>query len=289
MSQINNLIITADDFGLCDSVNEAILDSFAYNNITNTSILVNMPNIEKNSNLLIKSKINYGLHFSLNRGIPFDKNSTLCDNNGNFYNRKKLFKRIILGKVKAQDILFEFQHQLKLCEENNLVITHFDSDNHVHFHPFIFSAIFKYVIKKKLSFRSLNPLFYSFRHTKRFLRQVIFFATNKTFDKANNKRVFTNNFFCSPYDIQNTFKLNESLYIDVLKNIKSYGTTELMVHPYYESKELRKHYPFEDSRNFLNNCFAEANILTSKRNLFSIYDIYLSNFQDLRMEFLKSL
>jgi predicted glycoside hydrolase/deacetylase ChbG (UPF0249 family) len=47
MSQNNNLIITADDFGLCDSVNDAILDCFAYNNITNTSIIVNMPNIEK--------------------------------------------------------------------------------------------------------------------------------------------------------------------------------------------------------------------------------------------------
>ena len=62
-----------------------------------------------------------------------------------------------------------------------------------------------------------------------------------------------------------------------------------MVHPYYDSKELRKHYPLKESGNFLNNCFAESNILTSKRNLFTNYDIYLSNFTDLRVDFLKSL
>jgi predicted glycoside hydrolase/deacetylase ChbG (UPF0249 family) len=285
----NNLIITADDFGLCNSVNDAIIDSFDNNNITNTSILANMPNIQKNAELLKKSKLNYGLHFSLNRGIPFNRKSSLCDSDGNFYSRKKLFKQIILGKVKVDDILSEFKHQLKICAENNLVITHFDSDNHVHFHPFIFSAIFKNIIEKKLSFRSLNPLFYNLTDIKRFLRQVIFFATNKTFDKINKKRVFSNNFFCSPYDYQDTFYLSESLYINIMKNIKGYGTTELMVHPYYESNELRKHYPFIESRNFLNNCFVEANILTSKRNLFNIYDIHLSNFQDLRKEFLKSL
>ena len=285
----NNLIITADDFGLCNSVNDAIIDSFTNNNITNTSILANMPNIERNSELLIKSKINYGLHFSLNRGIPFNKKSTLCDSDGNFYDRKKLFKQIIIGKIKADDILNEFEHQIRKCAENNLVITHFDSDNHVHFHPYIFSSIFKSAIKNKLSFRSLNPLFYNFSNIKRLLRQFIFFTTNKTFNKANNKRLFTNNFFCSPYDLQDTFNLSEKLYMDTLKNIKSFGTTELMVHPYYDSKELRKHYPLDESRNFLNNCFMEASILTSKRNLFNIYDIYLSNFKDLRVDFLKSL
>ena len=54
----NNLIITADDFGLCNSVNDAIIDSFDNNNITNTSILANMPNIQKNAELLKKIKVN---------------------------------------------------------------------------------------------------------------------------------------------------------------------------------------------------------------------------------------
>ena len=285
----NNLIITADDFGLCNSVNDAIIDSFAKNNITNTSIIVNMPNIQKNAELLKKSRLNYGLHFSLNRGIPFNRKSSLCDSDGNFYNRKNLFKQIIFGKVKADDILSEFKHQLRICEENNLVITHFDSDNHIHFNPFIFSAIFKEIIEKNLSYRSLNPLFCNFRNIKRFLRQVIFFATDKIFDKSNNKRIFTNDFFCSPYDNQDTFYMNESIYRNIMKNIKDSCTIELMVHPYYDSNELRKLYPLKESKNFLNNCFVEGNILTSRRNLFNNYDIYLSNFKDLRLDFLKSL
>ena len=289
MTDINNLIITADDFGLCDSVNDAILDSFTNNNITNTSILINMPNFQKNSELLLKSKLNYGLHFSINRGIPFNKNSSLCDTDGNFYSRKNLFKRILLGKVKKKDIRYEFNKQIELCEENKLNITHFDSDNHVHFHPFIFFSILESAIEKNLSFRVLNPLFYNFKEVKRFLRQIIFFSTNKIFNLFDKKKNFTNDFFCSPYDFQESFKLNETTYSNVLKNIKSFGTTELMVHPYYDSKELREHYPSPESQNFLENCFAEGNILTSKNNMFKNYDINLTNFSYLRSEFLKSL
>ena len=289
MTDINNLIITADDFGLCGSVNDAILDSFINNNITNTSILINMPNFQKNSELLLKSKLNYGLHFSINRGIPFNKKSSLCDSDGDFYNRKNLFKRILLGKVKKEDIKYEFNKQIELCEENKLNITHFDSDNHVHFHPFIFLSILESAIEKNLSFRTLNPLFYNYKTIKRLLRQIIFFSTNKIFNLFVKKRIFTNDFFCSPYDFQESFKLNETTYSNVLKNIQSFGTTELMVHPYYDSKELRKHYPSSESENFLENCFAESNILASKNNMFKNYDINLTNFSYLRLEFLKSL
>ena len=285
----NKLIITADDFGLCESVNHAILDSYLNNNITNTSILINQPYSMESVPLLKKYKINYGLHFSLNRGIPFNKKSTLCNFNGEFFSRIELFKKITLGKIKKQDILDEFNSQLELCRNYGLKITHFDSDNHMHFHPYIFSAILESALQKGLSFRSFNPLFYNFGYPKRFLRQALFNIGNKLLVLFNKNRLFTNNFFCSAYDVQESFVLNEKLYLNIFKNIRSSGVIELMVHPYYDSKELRKLYPLKESKNFLNNCFVEGNILTSRRNLFNNYDIYLSNFKDLRLNFLKSL
>lgn len=289
MRNNNNLIITADDFGLCESVNDAIIDSYKCNNITNTSILANMPNLQKNSELIHKSQISYGLHFSINRGTPFNKNSTLCDSSGNFFSRNMLFKRIFLGKINPTDVLNEFEHQLKLCEEVGLNITHFDSDNHTHFHPFIFFSILKTVIKKQMSFRSLNPLFFNFSKKKRLMRQIFFKSINVIFKMIIKKKLYANEFFCSPYDFENSFKLNESSYLNVLKNLKTSNSIELMVHPYYDSMELRKYYPNKESVNFLNNCFTEANILTSKNNIFSKYDIELNNFNYLRLEFLKSL
>ena len=289
MGNNNDLIITADDFGLCESVNNAIIDSFRSNNVTNTSILANMPNLQNNAELIHKSRINYGLHFSINRGIPLNKNSSLCDSNGNFFSRNVLFKRIFLGKINPKDILNEFEHQLKLCEEVNLNITHFDSDNHIHFHPFIFFSILKIINKKNLSFRSLNPLFFNLINKKRFLRQISFKSLNAIFKIATKKKLYTNDFFCSPYDHEDGFKFNESLYLNVLKYLKNSGSLELMVHPYYDSIELRKCYPHKESLNFLNNCFIESKILTTKNNIFNKYDIKLNNFDYLRREFLKSL
>jgi predicted glycoside hydrolase/deacetylase ChbG (UPF0249 family) len=289
MSKIANLIITADDFGLCESVNDAIIESFYNNNITNTSIMVNMPNLEKNAELLIKTKLDYGLHFSVNRGIPYNRKSSLCDSDGNFLDRNQLFKKILIGKIKQIDILNEFEHQLRLSESAKLKITHFDSDNHVHFHPYIFFSILKIIIKKKLSFRSLNPLFLNFLKTKRLLRQISFKTINLMYKTASPKKIFSNNFFCSAYDVKDIFSYNEKMYFDLLKNFVDSGTIEMMVHPYYNSKELKKIYPNEHSNNFLNNCFAEANILTSKKNLFSGLNLKLNNFDYLRREYLKSL
>ena len=288
-SNSNKLIITADDFGLCESVNEAIIDSYLNNNITNTSILINMPHSIKSIDLLKKYKINYGLHFSINRGIPFNKKSSLCDSTGNFLSRKDLFKKILVGKVKKQDILNEFNSQLDLCNSYGLKVTHFDSDNHTHFHPYIFSAIKESALLKGLSFRSFRPLFYNIYFPKRFLRQILFYYGDKLLSIFAKNRLFTNNFFCSPYDVQDSFELTEKLYFNILKNIKFYGVTELMVHPYYNSTELKKYYPYKISENFLQNCFCEAQILTSRKNLFKDYDIETDNFYQLRLDFLKSL
>lgn len=274
----NNLIITADDFGLCDSVNEAIIASYLNNNITNTSIMINMGDCQHNANLLLKYSMNYGMHFSINRGTPFNSKSTLCDSDGKFFDRKTLFKKIFEKKINKADVLYEFTKQLELCEQNNLKIIHFDSDNHIHYNPFIFNAIFPIVKKKKLSFRNLSPVFFNFKNIKRLARQLVLLVTTYYIKKKTKKNYITNNHFISLYDIYDKFSYSEKSYLELLENSLNKKTIELMVHPYFKSKDLDKIYPKLESKPFLENCYIEGNILCSKKNIFKNTQFNLINF-----------
>jgi len=283
MNNTNNLIITADDFGLCESVNEAIVASYLNNNITNTSIMINMGDCQHNAHLLLKYSMNYGMHFSINRGTPFNKKSTLCDSDGNFFDRRTLFKKILNRKINKTDVEYEFKKQLELCKQNNLKISHIDSDNHVHFNPFIFNAIFPIIKEKKLSFRNLNPCFFNFKKGKRLVRQLIFLVLHNYIKKKFkiDHIMIKNKYFLSLYDIYDDFQYDEANYFKLLQNSLEKKTIELMVHPYFKSKELNTIYPYEKTEKFLNNCFVEGNILTTKKNIFKNTQFELTSFNHL--------
>lgn len=285
----NNLIITADDFGLCKSVNDAIINAYINNNITNVSILVNTPGFLDAANYLHRYKnLGVGLHFTLNRNKSIIRNSTLCDSDGNFFSRKELFKKIFLGKINSEDIRAEFLSQLLICKENGLKINHFDSDNHIHFHPFIFFSLLPLIIKK-FSLRCLNPLFLNFSHKKRLMKQLYFKTLNSLFSINNSIFVNSNDYFVSLYDICNTFNFGLDNYYKLIENIKNSKTVELMVHPYLKSKELEKLYPKIADKNFINNCYVENDILGKNKNIFNKTNYNLITFDDLRNLNLSSL
>ena len=145
---LNNLILVADDYALCESINEGIIEAYTQGNINFVSIFSNMPGLEHGLNLLKQaSKLKYGLHFSLNRGVCFNKSSTLCDGK-NFYSRFELIKKIYQKKINPEDIKNELIHQIQKLEERGLKITTIDSDNHIHHNAFILKSIIP-ILKKK--------------------------------------------------------------------------------------------------------------------------------------------
>ena len=54
---MNKLIINADDFGLCESVNDSIIDCFVQKNITSATLMVNMLSTIHALELAIKFKL----------------------------------------------------------------------------------------------------------------------------------------------------------------------------------------------------------------------------------------
>lgn len=278
---MNKLIINADDFGLCKSVNESIIECYLKNNLTSATLMVNTDNSEQAIDLAKKYNLNIGLHFNIVRGKSLYGKSTLTDNDGFFFSRQKLFYLIMMNKINKDDVKKEFLTQLNFFKNANLNLSHFDSDNHTHMHPFIFNSILDIInSNEKLILRKVNPFYLSsfFANPSRFLQQS-FFKLLSFWNFKNNLK--SNDFIVSIYDLNKYTKISIKNYHKLLHTNKKNFTLELMVHPYKKSKELSKFYKSQKEISFVENCIKEYEILTSKKDIFLNQDYHLINFKDL--------
>lgn len=126
-----NLIINADDFGLSQSINDAILELSALGSITSTSVMVNMPHACEVRNLIEQSRVGIGLHINLTQGRPVsDPKSipSLVDPSGSFLSKDELVRRFRTGKIPQNHLDAEIQAQFEaLFSIAGDRLDHFDS------------------------------------------------------------------------------------------------------------------------------------------------------------------
>lgn len=130
------VIVNADDFGMSESVNRAILQSFDLGIISTTTIMCNMPGFMEACELAHQNKIidRIGIHLNITEGLPLTediKNFPKFYSSGQMY---KSFKGHFLNKEESRVVYKEFQAQLNLCRKQGLIPTH--ADSHHHFHHF---------------------------------------------------------------------------------------------------------------------------------------------------------
>lgn len=280
---MNYLIINADDFGLCASVNSAIIELFLDKKISSATLMTNTQGTDdalKSLNSKELTNMPVGLHFNIVRGKSILGKSSITDTDGYFLGRKLLFKKIFLNKVKISDILEEFNFQIKFLQSNNIKLSHVDSDNHILSHPTIFSCLSEKIIKSNLPCRSLKPLKYVnfFKKPKRFAQQFYLYLS---FIKNRSKLIKSNDYLASIYD-SNHNKINKSAYREILDTKQNNSLIELMVHPYNESKYLYEIYKSSLERNFLKKCIEEYSTIKAG----DIYDA--NNFKLVDFNFLNS-
>jgi chitin disaccharide deacetylase len=265
---ISNIKLVADDYGLCESVNEGIIETYLNNNINFVSIFSNMSGLEHGLNLLRKyPKLKYGLHFSLNRGGCVNKKSTLCDGE-NYYSRYELLKKIYKKKINPQDVKNELLLQIKNLEERGFKINTIDTDNHMHHNLFILKSIKPILDEKKISLRRLKPPI-RINFNTRYFKQIFFYCNDIIINKQINNLIYRNDLFISPYDSNNNFQ--KFIYLVNTLVSKSNNTRiEIMLHPYKKNKEILKIYSSAKDSYFLNNCYNEFFFL-KKKNIFNLF------------------
>ena len=154
------LVSNADDFGISDSTNVAIVRSFEMGTISNTTIMVNMDSAE---NALELSRENgffdrVGIHINLTAGEPLTddikKSSLFCNSDGNFNAAFHLSTRTRL-KLPSEEMRYaeaEIEAQLLRYLDFGFTERHLDSHHHVHTDRPIWLIILR--LAKKYGFRT---------------------------------------------------------------------------------------------------------------------------------------
>jgi predicted glycoside hydrolase/deacetylase ChbG (UPF0249 family) len=133
----NNLkiVVNADDFGMSNVVNQAILKSFNNNWISTTTIICNMAGFEEACEIAHSEKIldRIGIHFNITEGKPLTeklkKLKKFCNNNGEMF---KSFKGQTFNSVEKEAVYIELEAQVNKLKKNHINPTHADSHRHSH-------------------------------------------------------------------------------------------------------------------------------------------------------------
>lgn len=135
----HKLIITADDYGMCESVNRAIDACIASGVVCSTNVMTNMEYAHEAA--MLKEKfpgVSVGLHYNFTVGkpiSPMEKVRSLVDENGVFLSYGEIRNRQKQKKYLAEEVLLEMTAQynryVEICGEPDYWNTH----ENVHVYP----------------------------------------------------------------------------------------------------------------------------------------------------------
>jgi len=237
---MKKVIINADDFGLSKGINEGIILAHQKGILTSATLMANMPGFEHAVELAKQNeKLGVGIHLNIVRGQPISTvnkvRSLVNDENYFFSNVFLIIRKLILREINIEEIELEFGAQIEKILNNNIKISHFDSEKHVHSIPSIFKIILK--LGKKYNIRRiryineycLSPnLFQSF---KSFFASLSCSLMKQRIKESGT--LITDRF----YGICNSGCISSLKLKKILNNMDD-GVTEIMVHPGFMSQEL---------------------------------------------------
>jgi predicted glycoside hydrolase/deacetylase ChbG (UPF0249 family) len=115
------LIVTADDYGLCETVNQAIEDCLDAGTVRATCVMANMSACGAAKSLRRKfPRTSIGIHWNVTQGrpvLPTADISSLINDTGSFLTVSELRRRWWFGQVKRDELHAELRAQFnRLCE-----------------------------------------------------------------------------------------------------------------------------------------------------------------------------
>lgn len=117
---MQKVIITADDYGMCNEVDYAIDEGIKNGFITTTNVMVNMESLDNARTLRCRfPNISVGIHFNVTTGRPISKVEnipSLVDSNGFFYPINEFKKRYSKKLIKRTELTEELEAQYRLFE-----------------------------------------------------------------------------------------------------------------------------------------------------------------------------
>ena len=248
---MRKLIVNADDFGLTDGVNQAVIECYKNGSISSATLMVNADATEEAVKLAKENpELGVGLHFNIATGKPIsnpDMIPSLVSHDGFFHERKVFERKSMLGLINPKDVEREFLSQVRLYQDFGLRMTHIDSDQHTHVHLSVFSVVSKYCIQNCIPLRIphvsyfTNSDIFCRRNVKRVFRSSLLKLLIRL-DRLSisSEKLISNDQFYSIFDFMPVPKvLQKEHYFRILDNLKE-GISELMVHPALVDEKLKR-------------------------------------------------
>lgn len=146
MRRTKHLIVTADDFGLSEDVNEAVFQAFGQGVLTSASLMIGGGASESAVAFArANPRLAVGLHLVLIKGkatLPPEMVPDLVDTHGRFAQNpvrcgfRYFFRRSLRAQIER-----EMRAQIERFLETGLPLSHLDGHLHLHVHPTIFDLL----------------------------------------------------------------------------------------------------------------------------------------------------
>lgn len=233
---MKTLIVNADDFGLCEGVNAAILDAHAAGSLSSTTLMVNGHAAAAAAQLALRHpKLGVGLHFNLTLGRPSaDPREIpgLLLPDGTFPSRGVLARRLVLGRVHGAQLTAELDAQLAAFDRFGLAPSHVDSHQHVHAFPQVFDVLARACAERCLPLRQpwVARHIGARPHPGRAVRTGLLAWMTSLNQRRWQGRLRSNKAFTSVFDLGTVpSRLDASHYRTLLSGVQVFPC-ELMVH-----------------------------------------------------------
>lgn len=132
------LVVNADDFGLTEGTNQAIIDAHLNGIVTSTSLLANGYAFDHAVDLARRNpSLGVGVHLTLTEGPPVSTDAALLlGPDGNLPLSNQPFVRaLITGRLSRTAIRREFEAQVRKIIAAGITPTHIDGHKYIHLLP----------------------------------------------------------------------------------------------------------------------------------------------------------
>ncbi|MEK6324379.1 MAG: hopanoid biosynthesis-associated protein HpnK [Acidobacteriota bacterium] len=263
----HRLIVNADDFGISDEVNEAVIRAFKEGVLTSTSLMVTGSAFEKAVKLASENPgLAIGIHLVTVVGksvLTHSEIPTLVDEQGNFSNNPTMAGvKYYFSPQARRELRKELAAQFEKFHSTGLPLSHIDGHVHLHVHPVIFNAALELAVKygarrMRVPFeeRQLALAFDRGSILQKTVHALLFGGLARHMKKNLRTRGFT--FPERVYGNLQSGRMSERYFLYALDNLSA-EATEIYFHPAV----------YADDR-LLNSgerqCLIEFEALTSKR------------------------
>ena len=247
MNLNHRLIVTADDYGLCDSVNQAIEACLEACTLSATCVMTNMPAYHSAAQLRHRFPgMSVGIHWTMTQGpsvLSASEIPSLVDADGKFYSRAQFRSKWLANQVNIEELKAELGAQFQRLSELVGLPDFWNTHQDIHMLPGLFKTCVSLGLelgipamrshRRLMVFRHTTPTLHYLRHPAFWLKGLVI-AQWARHAKAQGMRMPDGKVYLGDYDM-NRADIEEAMERLPWKSIDR--AAELIIHPTVEIDE----------------------------------------------------